>query len=130
MLRESVRLSRSARLGLTFIATSQAGLALAQEPAFVFEGPAGAGHGASVAFAGDVNSDGYVDVIVGAPDFGTLGCAIVQSGADGSTLHTFLGVDDGGRFGFSVAGAGDVDNDGHADLIVGCLLYTSPSPRD
>jgi len=66
--------------------------------------------GDSVSDAGDVNGDGFDDVIVGAGDSSS---ARVFSGADGSLLYQFDG------FGFSVSGAGDVNNDGFADLITG-----------
>ena len=79
--------------------------------------------GAAVACAGDVNGDGTPDYIVGAPadeDNGfRSGSAWVYSGFDGSLLHTFLGDSMDDEFGSSVAGAGDVNNDGFDDLIVG-----------
>lgn len=80
--------------------------------------------GSSVSGAGDVNADGYDDVIVGAiySDRGGLtdsGSAYVHSGADGSVLYRWDGNTIVCRFGFSVSGAGDVNADGFADLIVG-----------
>ena len=79
--------------------------------------------GLSVSGAGDVNGDGFADLIVGAfgdDDNGSnSGSARVFSGVDGSVLHTFLGDAAGDFFGFSVSGAGDVNGDGFADLIVG-----------
>ena len=79
--------------------------------------------GNAVAGAGDVNKDGYADVIVGAmqDDDNGLECgsARVLSGLDGAVLYTFYGDSDWDIFGISVAGAGDVNADGYADVIVG-----------
>jgi hypothetical protein len=84
--------------------------------------------GHSVAGAGDVNGDGFADVIVGAPHAnagGTFaGRARVFSGADGSVLHSFDGFA-WDQLGFSVGGAGDIDGDGRADVVVGAPLADS-----
>ena len=73
--------------------------------------------------AGDVNGDGFADVIVGAPNDDNngscSGSARVFSGADGSILYTFNGDSVFDNFGTSVSGAGDVNGDGLADVIVG-----------
>ena len=87
----------------------------------------GAGLGLAVSGAGDVNGDGIPDLIVGGPgvfnspfyDSTISGTARVYSGSDGSVLYSFDGDSVGDRFGFSVSGAGDINGDGFADLIVG-----------
>ena len=87
--------------------------------------------GTSVASAGDVNGDGYDDVIVGAPfydvtpqdDAGAafvfLGgpAGIVDAGSPGNADTQLDGT--GLDFGRAVAGVGDVDDDGYDDVIVG-----------
>ncbi len=83
-----------------------------------------AGIGRAVASAGDVNGDGFPDFIVGMPYDDTVGtnagAARVYSGRDGSVLYTFYPPPANFRsFGSTVAGAGDVNGDGYADLIVG-----------
>jgi hypothetical protein len=92
--------------------------------------------GASVAGAGDVNGDGFADVIIGAPFTNAGGtfrgeAYVVFGGSDrpGSTIIlgalgdglsiTLRGVEDVALAGTSVAGAGDVNGDGFADVIVG-----------
>ena len=75
--------------------------------------------GGSVSGAGDVNGDGTPDLIVGAYRETNNGRAHVFSGSDGSTLFTFDGDNPGDEFGRAVSGAGDVNGDGFADLIVG-----------
>ncbi|MEM7204453.1 MAG: integrin alpha [Planctomycetota bacterium] len=90
----------------------------------VFDGSAADdGFGWAVAGAGDVNGDGYDDVIVGAPRSDGVGAdagsAHVLSGLDGAVLHTFAGLSAGDQLGYAVAGAGDVDGDCFADLVLG-----------
>jgi Ca2+-binding RTX toxin-like protein len=84
--------------------------------------------GGAVAGTGDVNGDGTPDLLVAAPRQtvdGNVdqGQAFVFSGADGRLLHT---LDDptpqsGAEFGYAVAGVGDVNGDGLADLLVTAL---------
>ncbi|KPL04056.1 MAG: hypothetical protein AMJ90_02025, partial [candidate division Zixibacteria bacterium SM23_73_2] len=87
---------------------------------------AGDNFGVSVSGAGDVDNDGYFDLIVGANgnDAGgsSAGRAYVYSGQTGGLLYTFTGEAQYDYFGHSVSGAGDVDNDGHFDLIVGAYI--------
>lgn len=90
---------------------------------------AGDQFGASVSGAGEVNGDPYDDVIVGAPfndAAGTnAGRAYVYQGGqipDATVDLTLDGRAAQDNFGFSVSGAGDVNGDGHADVIVGAPL--------
>ncbi len=80
--------------------------------------------GYSVAGAGDVNGDGYDDVVVGAYIYmynTTIGRAYVYLGSASGLLSTAATTLSEGAyyFGHSVAGAGDVNGDGYDDVVVG-----------
>ena len=102
-----------------------AGLVTAQTTLWQFNGLASWDYfGCSVARAGDVNWDGFPDIVVGAPSADPGGRSMagqvrVFSGKDGSVLHTFNGLATVNHFGGSVAGVGDVNRDGYADIVVG-----------
>ncbi|MFA6028180.1 MAG: hypothetical protein WC752_04610 [Patescibacteria group bacterium] len=87
--------------------------------------------GSAVSGLGDVNGDGYDDFIIGASGYGAgnKGAAYVIYG--GSTRYTDLnpianiarviitGKTDGDQAGYSVATAGDVNNDNYNDILIG-----------
>jgi hypothetical protein len=86
-----------------------------------FPGEPGDGNGYAIADAGDTNRDGYHDILSGAPGQvpAAVGRAYLYSGRDGRLLHVFTGAATGETFGSAVSSAGDVDRDGHADLLIG-----------
>jgi hypothetical protein len=98
-----------------------------ERPDVVLTGEAaGDAFGVSVAAAGDVNRDGFADVIVGAYENDARGAnagrAYVYFGApkmDATPDLVLSGEAAGDAFGYAVAGAGDVNQDGYADVIVG-----------
>jgi hypothetical protein len=74
--------------------------------------------GYAVADAGDTTGDGVHDFLVGAPG-GVAGYVQLRSGATGDLVRRFDGESPGDFFGSAVAGAGDVNADGRADVLIG-----------
>jgi len=96
--------------------------------------------GSAVAVTGDIDGDGKADFIVGepaaAPNGSASGKAYAYSGANGNLLFTISGSQSNAQLGYALAGAGDVNLDGKADIVVGAwgggtiagqaFVYTSP----
>ncbi|MCH9031203.1 MAG: FG-GAP repeat protein, partial [candidate division Zixibacteria bacterium] len=92
-------------------------------PVFTFHGE-GPYHwfGSAVADAGDIDGDGFSDILIGAQFYRVdstspaIGRAYIYSGLDGSLIRTIDG--ESGEFGQALTGIGDINNDGRDDIAV------------
>jgi hypothetical protein len=90
--------------------------------------------GAWVDSAGDVNGDGFDDVIIGHPGWSSPdskeGRAYVYYGSStglaATYTWTFENNHENSELGATVAGAGDVNGDGYGDVLVGARMYANP----
>jgi hypothetical protein len=100
---------------------------------FILSGvSAGDFSGGSVSSAGDINGDGFDDLIIGAVNAGNTGRSYVIFGRSGG-FSRFLnlsdlngangfainGISPGDNFSYSISRAGDINGDGINDLIIG-----------
>jgi hypothetical protein len=123
--------------GAAFVFHGSAG-GLSLLPAWVGEGnQANAIYGIAAGTAGDVNGDGYSDLIVGAPEYDnplpSMGRAFVYHGsASGLAISAVWTAEsaENSRFGTSVTTAGDVNGDGFSDVIVGATLFANDQGQE
>jgi hypothetical protein len=112
---------------------SASGIGLPQR---ISSGSTNANMGVALANAGDVNGDGFADVVVGASFYtGTLS----QEGGAFVYYGSFIGLQavptivSGGqsasRAGSAVA-AGDVNGDGFSDIVIGAYQYANPESNE
>jgi len=90
---------------------------------FVLGGEAATeGYGIGISDAGDVDGDGFDDLVIGAWQHAGAapsgGKVYVHSGKDGSILHTITGKVPGETLGFDTTGMGDIDGDGTIDFLL------------
>lgn len=92
-----------------------------------------ASYGWGLASAGDINTDGFSDIIIGAyrARNGQVGEGMAyvhygsSAGINTTPGATFQSNQVNAQYGFGVAGAGDVNGDGYGDIIIGAPLYAS-----
>jgi len=97
--------------------------------------------GEAVSNAGDINKDGYADILIGAPCFNPItreykGAVYVVYGNEslgsinlGELRNQGFNITGNGAIGESVSGAGDVNGDGYPDILFGASNYNSTEGR-
>src|SRR5262245_34775568 len=108
------------------------GPSLHTTPDLTLTGESAGWFGNSVASAGDINGDGYGDVIVGAPNYGSqAGRAYVFFGGsppDATPDRVFTSSNPGDQLGWVVGGTGDMNGDGYPDVFATAPRYYSAGP--
>ncbi len=84
--------------------------------------------GSSLSIAGDVNGDGFKDIIIGAPrdDIDGRGRVYIYFGGPNmdNIPDVYLeGQEGADAFGFSVSGCGDANKDGYDDILIGACQW-------
>ena len=132
--------------GVTELAVGHPGYSLKRGRVELFDGATFAGIGSvqkgifgermgeSMAPVGDLDGDGYGELLVGAPSNDVpvtdAGAAYLVSPKLGTILHDFSGTQSGEAHGMSVASAGDLDGDGLDELLVGSPTHDGPGGED
>jgi hypothetical protein len=94
-------------------------------------GIAGDNCGWSLSPAGDVDHDGWNEVLIGCPaNDGDRGAVCLFSGKTGALLHSFHGVEPGSRFGSGIALIGKVDADSYPDFAISAPMETVGGQAD
>ncbi|XP_063815961.1 integrin alpha-3 isoform X2 [Pseudophryne corroboree] len=110
--------------GAVYIYTNEVG-SFTDKPSVVLYGPTASGFGFALANIGDINQDGFTDLVVGAP-FEDMGKVYIYHSKSSGLQSKPSQIIDGSQigfstFGYSLGGGLDIDQNSYPDLLVGSL---------